>query len=304
MKQQHLRSFIAVVEEGGFRTAAKRVGISQPSLSQHIGHLEDHMGLELFHRTPEGVEPTRAGELLFERAKVIVGLIDETRDLILEDQGGAHQSVGISAIPTLAPFVLPAALDALSDRYQHMTVRIEERTTDDLYNAVVTGQTDLGIVATTPSSCAESVALEHLADEPLVLAMASGSEWAARPHLCAEDLQQAGVIILGELHCLGEQVSEFCATQGVERVIQIESGQIATIIELVRRDVGISLLPGSTLAGYNTEGLTIRSIKDGAPSRPIYMVRNRLRPQSEVAQHLASCITGLFAQTTLAPQPQ
>lgn len=300
MKQLHLRSFIAVVERGGFRPAAKHVGISQPSLSQHIGHLEDHVGVALFDRLPEGVRLTRAGDLLYERAKIILGLIDETREIIADGAGEAPRKVSVSAIPTIAPCVLPAALGVFSRLFERLTVRVAERTTDDLYEAVVSGRTDIGVASTLPESSRAAVTAEHLADEPLVLAMAAGSEWAARPHLCAEDLQRAGVIVLGELHCLSGQVSEFCATRGIDRVVRIESGQIATVIELVRRNVGVTLLPVSTLKSYNTECLTVRAIKDGAPSRPILMVRNRHRPQSELTRALARCISETYERVGAA----
>ncbi len=294
MEQKHLRALIAIVEEGSFRGGAKRLGISQPSLSQQIGRLEDHVGSMLFERHPDGVSLTRSGHLLYERAQSILGLIDETRELIRSEAEAQRAVVNVAAIPTIAPYVLPRAIETLKKHRSDVVINAAEITTDELLDSVSRGAIDVGVIASVPENDQGVYSVEQLGDEPLQIAMASGSKWAERPFLCAEDLQEAGVIVLGEMHCLGGQVSEFCATQSVDRIVQIESGQIMTLVELVRRDIGVTLLPATMLAGHDTSGIEIRTVKDGAPSRPICMVQHRHRPQSAVAKQMAQCIKGVY----------
>ena len=297
MEHTHLRALIAVVEEGSFRAAAKRLGISQPSLSQRIGRLEEQSGTDLFDRKPDGAVLTRSGNILYQRACEIIALLDETRELLRAADEDAARGLSIGAIPTIASFVIPRAIRAIRDDMPDVSCVASELTTEDLLDAVASGRIDVGVLASAPDGDRVSLVAEHVGDEPLMLASASGSKWAGKPFLCAEDLEEAGVIILGEMHCLGGQVSEFCASQSVGRVTQIESGQVATLIELVRCDVGISLVPPSMLRGHDLSGITIRDVKDGAPRRPIYTVRRRHQSRSSLAGELSDCIRRIYKQS-------
>ncbi len=75
MDIRQLRYFIAIVQEGSFSAAAVKVGVAQPSLSQHIKTLEDRLGSELLTRTPKGVVATDAGQTLYSHAKSILASI-------------------------------------------------------------------------------------------------------------------------------------------------------------------------------------------------------------------------------------
>ena len=71
MDLRHLRYFIAVAEEQNIGRAATRLHMSQPPLTRQIQQLEEELGVQLFVRTPRGMELTPAGELLLEEARNI-----------------------------------------------------------------------------------------------------------------------------------------------------------------------------------------------------------------------------------------
>src|SRR5215471_17714188 len=68
MKLDDLRSLLAVHESKSFSGAARRLGCSQPAVSQHVAQLEADLGLRLFERERRGVSPTAAGEVLLRAA--------------------------------------------------------------------------------------------------------------------------------------------------------------------------------------------------------------------------------------------
>src|SRR6478752_4662107 len=70
MKFRQLECFIAVVDEGSFTRAARRIGIAQPSLSQHIKALEEELDGTLLERLPRGVSLTPAGRALLPEARI------------------------------------------------------------------------------------------------------------------------------------------------------------------------------------------------------------------------------------------
>ena len=69
MDLNRLRGFYTVVQQGGFTAAARRLRLSQPSISLQVKNLEQEMGLQLLERHPRGVTPTREGQVLYEMAE-------------------------------------------------------------------------------------------------------------------------------------------------------------------------------------------------------------------------------------------
>ena len=291
---RHLKALIAVVEEGSFRNGAKRLGISQPSLSQQIARLEDHVGAMLFDRKPDGVELTRCGRVLYDQALDVLGMIDEARDRVRAEAVRRKEVVRVAAIPTMAPFVLPRAIRLLRDESPDVAVIAAELPMDELIDAVIRRDVDIGVLSSVPEKGLSTCEVHHHGEEPLLLAIPGGSKWAKRPHLCGDDLQEAGVIVLGEMHCLNVQVLEFCETQSIDRIVQIESGQVATLVELVRQDVGVTLLPAALLAGLDTTGVEIRELKGERPMRPIHSVKYPQRSPSDIVALMSRCIDAVY----------
>src|SRR5215468_1504452 len=77
-----LRSFVSVVEAGGFTRAGERVHRTQSTVSQQIRRLEDALGRELVHRNGRQATPTEEGERLLSYARRILALADEARDVV------------------------------------------------------------------------------------------------------------------------------------------------------------------------------------------------------------------------------
>lgn len=76
MELYHLRTFLAVADEGHLTRAAKRLHTSQPAVSAHIKTLEEELGVLLFIRTPKGMKPTAEGLALMDHARHVLGSVD------------------------------------------------------------------------------------------------------------------------------------------------------------------------------------------------------------------------------------
>ncbi|MEG3164012.1 LysR family transcriptional regulator [Sphingomonas sp. PB2P19] len=162
-----LRSFLAVVEGGSLSTAAKRIGATQPTLSRHIRELETGLGVILFTRSAQGLDPTPAALGLIEDARAM-GAAAEA--LNLKAQGRSQQLFGtvrITASVIVANLMLPPIVAAVrqaepsiqieivaSDTNQNLLRRdadIAIRMADPTQNALIArklGDTPLGLFAT------------------------------------------------------------------------------------------------------------------------------------------------------------
>src|ERR1700737_2575186 len=77
-----LRSFVSVVDSGGFTRAGERVPRTQSTVSQQIKRLEEDVGQPLLNRTAKDVTPTEAGERLLSYARRLLSLAEEARDVV------------------------------------------------------------------------------------------------------------------------------------------------------------------------------------------------------------------------------
>lgn len=79
MELYQLKTFVTVAEEAHLTRAAERLHASQPSVSAHVKSLEEEFGLELFVRTPKGMQLTPAGAMLKARAEQVLAAADAVR---------------------------------------------------------------------------------------------------------------------------------------------------------------------------------------------------------------------------------
>ena len=101
MEIRQLEILSRVAETESFSRAAKAMGLSQPTASEHIKTLEKELGTRLFDRLGRRVEPTKAGQLLLEYARKILQARDDAR-LAIEDYLGIISGqllIGASTIP-------------------------------------------------------------------------------------------------------------------------------------------------------------------------------------------------------------
>src|ERR1700730_13326309 len=90
-----LRSFVAVVDTGGFTRAGERVHRTQSTVSQQIRRLEDTFGFPLLHRNGKQATPTEEGERLLSYARRILALAEEARDVVVRPASDGVVRLGI-----------------------------------------------------------------------------------------------------------------------------------------------------------------------------------------------------------------
>lgn len=137
-----LFTFLAVVDAGGFRTAAKRLGSSPSTVSETISRLETRLGVPLLTRTTRSVRPTEAGRKLAER---IAPLLSETR-LALDDAVSSQQEVRgrlkLNVPGAVMIDILPPLIDRFIERYPEVRLEI---VVDDSLVDVTSQDCDAGI---------------------------------------------------------------------------------------------------------------------------------------------------------------
>ena len=142
-----LRTFVTIAENKHFGTAAAKLDISQPSLSQALVALEQGLDLQLIERSTRKVIVTSAGEELLPFAKAAL----EASDAFLARARGTNGTLSgpltIGIIPTIAPYILPTLLQSITDSYPELEPRFVEEQTQHLLTKLREGSIDLAITA-------------------------------------------------------------------------------------------------------------------------------------------------------------
>lgn len=187
MNLKHAQYVLAVLREGSFTAAAKKMYVSQPSLSQTIKQLEANLGAPVFDREGEALTLTYAGQLYVDAALKVLAinenLVNELADIKHETRGRMRIGISRQRGMNLLPLVIPPFLE----KYPHVQIELEEHGSDMLEKMVLNGQCDIAFVTTHPEQALEYVLLEN---EQLVL-MAAKTTSIAQKHMDGAEIDIA-----------------------------------------------------------------------------------------------------------------
>src|SRR4029079_11896106 len=196
---RQLRYLESLAETRHFGHAAEACEVSQPALSMQIKELEDELRLSLVERRKSGVELTGQGEEIVRRVRTILASVRDLVDYAKHQEGVLSGVLKLGAIPSIAPYLLPAALTELHRRFPALDLQLRETLTANLVRELVTGDLDLILIAL-PIEDPE-VETIHLFDDRFILATKARRNQRPR-RASAEMLTHDRLLLLEEGHCL------------------------------------------------------------------------------------------------------
>jgi LysR family hydrogen peroxide-inducible transcriptional activator len=283
-----LRAFLETADAGSLSRAAGLLGLSQPSLTSQIQRLERHLSAALFTRHGRGVTMTEAGRALYPRARRLLDELRETEDAVRREGAGESDTLSVGAIPTVAPYVLPAALRRFRVRQGTLRVELREDYSAVLARQLLDGVLDV-VIAALPYGF-EHLDTEPLGPDALVVAVPAAHPAARAGRITLAQLRDAPAVTLDPAHCLGEQVAGFCSSRQVHPSVVCRSAQLATVLELVGAEVGISIVPAMAAARHNTPQTAYVPLADHALQREIVAVWRRGATPTPAAQAFVDCV--------------
>jgi LysR family hydrogen peroxide-inducible transcriptional activator len=287
MEVHQLKYFVAVAEVGTFGGAARRCNVAQPSLSQQILKLEDELGHKLFDRLGRSIALTEAGSALLPRARRILAEIREVEHLgEAVDAGATRVAVGI--IPTMAPYLLPRAIQRFARLWPTARLALREDLTDNLVEALVLGDLDVAVMSTPVKH--EAIRIEVIATERLLVAVPADGPLANKDSLGLRDLHDHATVMLDEMHCLGQQVEEFCRAMRVQHRVMCRATQLATVQRLVEQGLGIALVPEMAANADRSKRRAYVPIRGQGPVREIALARRVGRSRAIMSERFVDLI--------------
>ena len=294
MDIRKLDVFCKVVELKSFTRAARAVFLSQPTVSDHVRHLEEELGQKLVDRLGREAEPTPAGRLLYDYASRILRLQQETLEALARFGGrlSGETTIGASTIP--ATYILPALVGTFRAAHPEVTVSVRISGSHEIARKVLAGEYDLGLVGAVWNE--RGLDWTELFTDTLVLVARPDHPLAGRGPVTLDDL-------CGQDYVGREQGS---GTRKVIGVLLEAAGRRETdlhqvalfganeaVREAVKAGVGVSMLSRRSVAADLAAGTLVEIFLVGVSGeRPFYLLRrkNRQLPPSAaaLAEHLVA----------------
>jgi len=284
---RHLRYFDALARLGHFGRAAETCSISQPALSVQIRELEELIGAPLVERGGRRIRLTGLGEEFAGRARSILRAVDELADLGRAAHGPLAGRLRLGVIPTVAPYLLPQVITALTRLYPGLDPRPREAVTQRLIEDLTEARLDAAIVALPISE----PALEEvpLFEEEFVLVRPL--EDAGKPVPPSDRLHEMRLLLLEEGHCFRDQALSVCNIAPTSTRDLMEGSSLSTLVQMVGAGIGVTLIPQMAVETETRSArVCVSRLAGPHPRRTIGMVWRKSNPLSTRFARIADVV--------------
>lgn len=146
MNDRQLKYILAIAKEGNLSTAARKLYISQPSLSSMLEHVEAELDAKLFYRTSGGMKLTPAGVCYVQTAKTILGNLEDLNQQLSDFRDNRRGRMSIGCSPKKSDTVFPHILPKLKEQFPLYQFILVEDTMDELNEMLSMGDIDVAFL--------------------------------------------------------------------------------------------------------------------------------------------------------------
>jgi DNA-binding transcriptional LysR family regulator len=282
-----LVAFVAVVDEGSFTAAAKRLGYTQSGISQQIATLERIVDRKLLERQSGGhrpIEPTPDGISLLRHSRIILGQLDRAYAEVMSQAAAVAATVSVACYPNTAVLVPP--IERVLQEQTGLRLELHESLGDDeVIDLVESRQAEIAFAGLPVPT---HFASEELGSDPYVVVVPADSPLAHKQEVTLDQL--AGEPLLGaRLSPYEEAIEARLAAAGLDTAAFRRYDDNRLIQAHVRSGNGIALVPSLSIVTTD-ERVRVLRLRASLPARVIALVHLRdalLSPAAREFKELA-----------------
>jgi DNA-binding transcriptional LysR family regulator len=274
-----LRVLREVAACGSFTGAAESLGYTQSAVSRQVAALEAAAGAALFKRGARGVSLTDAGSALLRRAGAVLDEVDAARRELEGLSARATGRLRVGAFPTAVAALLPRALASFRAGQPGVEVSLREGSTPSQLRRIGAESADVAVVGVLPGGRLQRdqlIALEHLVDDPLLLAVGRDHRLARRRSVDLDELASESWIAAGPK----ADDTFLGAWQWAEWRPRVDfvAREWTAKLGLVAANLGVTLVPGLAADAVRPDVGLVRIRSERAATRQV-LVATRARSE-------------------------
>jgi DNA-binding transcriptional LysR family regulator len=303
MHIRFLKIYCDIVDLASFSRAAEANGVSQSNASQVVHQLEERLGVRLIDRSTRPFVLTPEGQRFHEGSRVIVQRYHDLEREVRSLQAAAAARLTVASIYSVGLAHMSRFLREFLAANPRADVRLEYLHPDRVYEAVDSGQADLGLVSyPEPSQTLATIAWRS---EPMVLACDPHHPLAQRGTVPLEALRDLPLVAFQEGLKIRDEIDRVLAERGVSVKIELEFDNIETIKQAIEVGTGVSILPQPTIARELAMGTLAMARLEGQPlARPLGIIHRRDRKLSETAERFVAMLQSQAMDALEVAPPQ
>jgi DNA-binding transcriptional LysR family regulator len=283
MHIRFLRIFCDIVDLASFSRAAESNGVSQSNASQVVHQLEERLGVQLIDRSKRPFVITPEGQRFLEGCRVIVQRYDDLEREVRSLHEAVVSRLTVASIYSVGLAHMSRFLREFLAANPKADVRLEYLHPHRVYEAVDSGQADLGLVSYPEES--DSLAAIAWRAEPMVLVCHPGHALASHARVSLANLRGEPMVAFQSGLKIREEIDRALADEDVTVDVALEFDNIETMKRAIEIGAGVSLLPAPTVEREVGDGtLAEVPLDDATLVRPLGIIYRRDRKLSDTAE--------------------
>lgn len=272
-----LEYVVAVDTYRHFGKAAENCFVTQPTLSMQLKKLEEDLEIIIFDRSKQPLIPTDVGQKVIEQARITLKQADEINNIIKDHKNQVSGLLRIGIIPTLAPYLLPIFIGKYKKKYPNIFIKVVEQTTENIVKLLQKDLIDVGILVTPLKE--DKINEKPVFYEEMLIYANAGHKLHKQKEITVSDIATPEIWLLSDGHCFRDQVINLCSFLGTtdsELPFHFEAGSLETLMNIIDREGGITLIPELAKDGMSNKRLNnVRSFTNMKPLREVSLVYSR-----------------------------
>ncbi len=244
MTLESLRCFCAVVDEGSFHAAARRLHRSQPAISHQVRSLEREAGCPLINRRTARV--TQPGAEVYARGKRLIADADHLLRAASSASGDAPSEIRVGCSDTTALYLLPKAVREFARLNPATRLRLLSRSTEELIASTKQGDLDVAIVTLPVDD--DELETTKLGAQQFVLVVPAEHALANRKRIRLATIAKLPYLQLDPSTRTGHVLRAHLRKAKIAPPVAVDSGSFEVIKRYVAEGVGVALLPEIAMA--------------------------------------------------------
>ncbi|MED4693873.1 LysR family transcriptional regulator [Peribacillus frigoritolerans] len=267
-----LKTFVTLVEVKNFTKTAEILLMSQPSVSLHIKKLEEEFQTKLFLRSPKFLKVTLTGEILYDRAKQMITIYEQTRQDIQEHDRSIKGELKIGASFTIGEYILPSLLIDLQEEYPELELQVVIGNTEEIVQAVRLYKVDIGLIEGQTNE--KELSVHPFMQDELFIVSSNNHELANKDDVEITDLHDQAWVTREVGSGTREYLNHVIRSNGlkIKSILTISSNQ-GIKETLIKNGSGLALLSQSVIErDVQNKIISIIQVKDESFNRTLSYV--------------------------------
>jgi DNA-binding transcriptional LysR family regulator len=283
MNLDSIRLFCDVINEMSFSRGAKLNKVSQSAATQSIHRIEKELGVSLIDRSHRPFAITPEGEVCYDAFSGIIELFDSASAKVHSLREEISGTVRVGAIYSVGLHDMSVRMQQFMREYSKAKVQLEYLRPDKVYDEVMQGQIDLGIVSyPTPS---REISVIPMRDEKMVLIVPPDHRLASFKEIDLKEIADEPLVAFSRDLPIRKDIDRYLRKRGVMVPLPMEFDNIETIKQAVQVGSGISILPEPTIRREREIGVLVDlPIIDWDLKRPIGILHRHRKIFTPTAQ--------------------